>query len=201
MKKGTDEEGLLNFLQKTFLAYQIKYGTNEIDQDGFHSMSTHSRSLEKLKKMSSEIKRKSKRSGARGNDPVQLNSLSDQFVSAADLHEENENLLLNEEINDPDALFTESELKEKLKKIVKESLDFLSENEFIDISNDNPTKILKPTKLGDICSQLYLKPSTAEGLYRRLQNIKSFLEKNSNQFKITDTTYLRNSKCFPIPMI
>ncbi|MHA1728122.1 MAG: DEAD/DEAH box helicase [Promethearchaeota archaeon] len=189
MKKGINKEGLIDFLQNTFLSYQIKHGTNVIE----HEERTKTNELHAIRKQINNTIRKKRtkkgRRGARGKDPLELLTFGDPFISAADLHEK-ENFTPNKNEKSA-ATLNDGDLREKIGKIIDETLEFLITHEFISkMSKIDEQDFYKATPFGRLTSKLYLKPVTAEGLFRRLKLLQNFIEKENHELKIDEITLI-----------
>jgi len=186
-KGGIDDENIVDFLNSTFLCHQIRYGTNEIDTKTFSYSGINSDNFRgAVKKSAARIGRKS----SRGTDPLGLPEFDDTFKSAADLMDESDDdesededlsrykqkkttSIRHDELKLTQPVLSEEEIKRSIQKILKESLEFLRVFKFIQrtpISSLGQSSFhYSATELGTITSQLYLKPMSAESLFRRLK--------------------------------
>ncbi|MBD3350634.1 MAG: DEAD/DEAH box helicase [Candidatus Lokiarchaeota archaeon] len=185
MNKAATEQDLIQFLKYTFLAYQVKHGTNNIENVG-------KKQIPKIRKKQVEkIDIKRKRKGARGTDPLKLpTNYSTEFVSAADLDNKNDE---QSEFDEIEPLLSDKEIEEQLGKIVKEAVEFLYTYEFLKKNANREVEdevFYSATKLGKITSNLYLNPYIAEGIYRRLKLLKDLIDEEDTKFKITEVTLL-----------
>jgi replicative superfamily II helicase len=181
-KGGISDDSIVQFLNSTFLCHQIRFGTNEIqgitednldmDREMFHESLTRSRA-------------RAGRKSARGADPLGLPEFDEGFKSAAEIMDDPDYVELTkkgykkshsvkqDELRLKQPILSEEEINRRIQKILKESLEFLRIFKFIErktIPSVSPVSYhYTTTELGLITSQLYLKPMSAESLFRRLK--------------------------------
>ncbi|MHA1869464.1 MAG: hypothetical protein ACTSXF_00815, partial [Promethearchaeota archaeon] len=190
MLKEATQSDLLNFLNNTLLAYQLRNKIVEFTALGqminLRSASKDYNNDPKIDRLTREIElrnklKNSRRNSGKGKDPLNLPEFDTNFISALELQDLNEyedetlkNDLYNYDQSSNEQIpLNDEQLFDKLNKILKNTLTSLEDYEFIDINevvsaNEKITRF-SPTKAGVIISKLYLKPKTAYTIFRRIK--------------------------------
>lgn len=200
MKKAATQADLVQFLKSTFLAYQVKYGTNDLNGDAIENQYSDKKKTRRMLK----FKEKVEKDGGRGSDPLNLPDLDTGFVCAADLADDEDVEILDagsvdiEDIDVDDGELVEpeldsEELDEKIEEIVENAVTFLYDYDFItqEVMEETDEYIYKSTKVGKLTSQLYLSPYTAESVFRRLKLLVKIKEEDEDSyFKINEISLM-----------